>query len=54
MSIDRRVGEGHELVEYGEFKLQLDAVDHCLQGGFDLVDVGVLHGEQANVHANDD
>ena len=54
VSIDRRVGEGHELVEHGEFELQLDTVDHRLQGGFDLIDVRVFHGKQADVHPDDD
>lgn len=54
VSIDSGVGESHELVEHGEFELQLDAVDHRLQSGFDLVNVRILHGKQANVHANDD
>ena len=54
MTTNSRVGEGHELVQDGEFKLQLDAVNHRLQGGFDQVDVRVLHGKEANVHRNDD
>ena len=41
---DCRIGEGHELVKYGELELQLDAIDHRLQRGFDLVDIRVLHG----------
>lgn len=39
VTTNSRVGEGHELVEHGEFELQLDAVDHCLQCGLNLVDV---------------
>ncbi len=39
VTTDSRIGEGHELIEHGEFKLELDAVDHRLQCGFDLVDV---------------
>ena len=54
VSIDSRVGKGHELVEHRKFKLQLDAVNHRLQCGFNLVNVGVLHGKQANVHSYDD
>ena len=54
MTTDSGVGEGHELVQDGELKLQLDAVDHRLQGGFDLVDIRVLHGKEANVHPDDD
>lgn len=54
VTTDSRIGEGHELVEHREFELQLDAVDHRLQCGFDLVDVRVLHGKQANVHPDDD
>lgn len=44
--VDGGVGEGHELIEDGEFKLQLYAVDHRFQGGFDLVVAFVFHGEQ--------
>ena len=51
---DGRVGEGHELVKHREFKLQLDAVDHRLQCSFDHVDVGVLHGKEADIHPDDD
>ncbi len=54
VSIDSRVGESHELVKHRELEFQLDAVDHRLQCGFDLVDVRVLHGKQANIHSDDD
>lgn len=54
VTTDSRVGQGHELIEHRELKLQLDAVDHRLQCGFDLVDVRVLHCKQANVHPDDD
>ena len=53
VSTNSRVGKGHELVEHGEFELQLDTVNHSLQCGFDLVDIGVFHGKQAHVHADD-
>ncbi len=48
------VGEGHELVEDGELELELDAVDHWLQRRLDLVAVVVLHGQQDEVHGDDD
>ena len=41
---DCRIGKGHELVEHGELELQLDAIDHRLQCGFNLVNIRVLHG----------
>ena len=40
--MDGGVGKGHELVENGEFEFQLDAVDHGLERGLDLVVVVVL------------
>lgn len=43
--VDGGVGEGHELIENGEFELQLDAVNHRFQGGFDRVVAFVFHGE---------
>lgn len=54
MIVNGRVGEGHQLIEHSKLKLQLDAVHHCFQGGFDLIYVGVLHGQQTDIHANDD
>ena len=37
--IDRRIGQGHELVEHSEFKLQLYAVYHRFQRSLDFVDI---------------
>ena len=51
---DAGVGEGHELVEHGELEFELDAVDHRFQRRFDLVPVGVHHGQQDEVHGDDD
>lgn len=54
VTTDGRIGEGHELIEHRELKLQLDTVDHRLQCGFDRVEVGVLHCKEANIHPDDD
>lgn len=51
---NRRVGERHQLVEHREFEFQLDAVHHGFQCRFDLVETGILHAEEDNVHGNDD
>lgn len=51
---DALVGQGHELVEDGELELEFDAVHHRLQRRFDLVPVVVFHGEQDQVHGDDD
>lgn len=53
-AIDGRVGQGHELIQHSEFKLQLDAIDHGLQCSFDLVVLPVFHGQKDDVHTNDD
>ena len=52
--IHRGVRQRHKLVEYGEFQLQFDAVDHGLEGRFNLVIIGVLHDEQEYIHGDND
>lgn len=51
---DARVSEGHELVKDCELEFEFDAVDHRLQGRFDLVPVVVLHRKEDDVHGDDD
>lgn len=52
--VDGGIGQSHELVQYGEFKLQLDTVDHSFECRLDIVQIRVFNGEKANIHENDD
>ena len=52
--MDRRIGEGHQLIEHGELQFELDTVDHRFQRRFDFVIIDVFKGEEDHVHANDD
>lgn len=54
MVADGRVRERHELVEHGELQFQLDAVHHRFQSRFNLVEAGILHPKEHDVHGNDD
>ena len=54
MRVDGRIRKSHELVQNSEFQLQLDAVNHGLESRFDVVNVGVLHCQEAHVHSNND
>lgn len=52
--VDGRVSKRHELVQYGELELQFDAVKHGFRGGFDIIVLGILHGQEADIHGDDD
>ena len=45
-------GEAHELVEDGEFKLELDGVDHGFDGCFADVVICEFQSDEDNVHAD--
>ena len=47
-------GEAHELVEDGEFELELDGVDHGFDGGFADVVIGELQPDEDDVHTDAD
>ena len=51
--IDRGIGERHELVQHRKLKLQLDAVNHSLEGSFDLVIFAILHHQKNGIHTDD-
>ncbi len=48
------LGEAHQLVEDGEFELELDGVNHRFDGGFVDVLAGEFEADEDDVHADAD
>ena len=48
------LGEAHELVQHGEFKLELDGVDHGFDRRFADIIVGEFKADEDDVHADTD
>ena len=46
--------EGHEGVEDGELKAQFDAVEGAFEGDLNLIEVGVFHAQEGDVHEDDE